>query len=91
MFQKRALIYQVKTEKLGASTGNSNNPYCAFRKRTEKMQTRKNRKNEEASYERMLKLRRDLTRAVTLLGMVKQREQMKKELLQNTVDLVQKR
>ena len=31
------------------------------------MQTRKNRKNDEASYEKMLKLRRDLSRAIILL------------------------
>jgi len=56
------LIPQVKTEKRDGST--TNNPYVAFRRRTEKMQTRKNRKNDEASYEKMLKLRRDLSRAV---------------------------
>ena len=56
------LIPQVKGEKRDGSTGN--NPYVAFRRRTEKMQTRKNRKNDEASYEKMLKLKRDLSRAV---------------------------
>jgi len=40
-----------------------NNPYLVFRRRTEKMQTRKNRKNEELSYEKMLILKRDLCRA----------------------------
>ncbi|VUZ45950.1 unnamed protein product [Hymenolepis diminuta] len=34
--------------------GNTNDAYIAFRRRTERMQTRKNRKNEEYSYERML-------------------------------------
>lgn len=56
------LIHTVKTERRDGS--NNNNPYVAFRRRTEKMQTRKNRKNDEASYEKMLKLRRDLSRAV---------------------------
>lgn len=56
------LIPHVKTEKRDGST--NSNPYVAFRRRTEKMQTRKNRKNDEASYEKMLKLRRDLSRAV---------------------------
>ena len=51
-----------------AAAGNaSTNPYIAFRRRTEKMQTRKNRKNDETSYEKMLKLRRDLSRAIVLL------------------------
>lgn len=56
------LIPTVKTEKRDGTS--SNNPYVAFRRRTEKMQTRKNRKNDETSYEKMLKLRRDLSRAV---------------------------
>ena len=66
-----------------AATANitNTNPYIAFRRRTEKMQTRKNRKNDEASYEKMLKLRRDLSRAVVLLEMVKRREKTKKENL----------
>ncbi|KAG8171960.1 hypothetical protein JTE90_008145, partial [Oedothorax gibbosus] len=62
LFLATPLIPQVKTEKRDGST--NNNPYVAFRRRTEKMQTRKNRKNDEASYEKMLKLRRDLSRAV---------------------------
>ena len=89
---QHSLIYQVKTEKRDGST--TNNPYVAFRRRTEKMQTRKyvhnfqfkynvilinlyelmvstyvyyvhrNRKNDEASYEKQLKLRRDVNRAL---------------------------
>ncbi|KAF8778161.1 enhancer of polycomb homolog 1-like [Argiope bruennichi] len=83
------LIPQVKTEKRDGST--NNNPYVAFRRRTEKMQTRKNRKNDEASYEKMLKLRRDLSRAVTLLELVKRREKTKRELLHLTVEIMEKR
>lgn len=56
-----SLIPSVKQEKRDGSS--TNDPYVAFRRRTEKMQTRKNRKNDEASYEKMLKLRRDLSRA----------------------------
>ncbi|XP_077993273.1 enhancer of polycomb homolog 1-like isoform X1 [Glandiceps talaboti] len=84
-----ALIPQVKQDKRDGST--SNNPYVAFRRRTEKMQTRKNRKNDEASYEKMLKLRRDLSRAVTLLEMVKRREKSKRENLHLTVEIFEKR
>lgn len=83
------LILQVKTEKRDGST--NNNPYVAFRRRTEKMQTRKNRKNDEASYEKMLKLRRDLSRAVTLLEMVKRREKTKREHLHLTIEIFEKR
>ncbi|XP_064470691.1 enhancer of polycomb homolog 1-like [Ornithodoros turicata] len=83
------LVPQVKTEKRDGS--NTNNPYVAFRRRTEKMQTRKNRKNDEASYEKMLKLRRDLSRAVTLLEMVKRREKTKREHLHLTIEVFEKR
>ncbi|KAK3909112.1 Enhancer of polycomb-like protein 1 [Frankliniella fusca] len=86
---KWPLIPTVKTElRAGAA---ANNPYLAFRRRTEKMQTRKNRKNDETSYEKMLKLRRDLSRAVTLLEMVKRREKTKRELLHLTVEVYEKR
>ncbi|KAK6292895.1 hypothetical protein J4Q44_G00363960 [Coregonus suidteri] len=55
------------------------------------MQTRKNRKNDEAGYEKMLKLRRDLSRAVTILEMIKRREKSKRELLHLTLEIVEKR
>lgn len=40
-FQQHPLILSVKTENRPGQS--SNNPYLAFRRRTEKMQTRKNR------------------------------------------------
>ncbi|XP_017338605.1 enhancer of polycomb homolog 1 isoform X2 [Ictalurus punctatus] len=79
----------VKQEKRDCSS--TSDPYVAFRRRTEKMQTRKNRKNDEASYEKMLKLRRDLSRAVTILEMIKKREKSKRELLHLTLEIVEKR
>ena len=64
---RKPLIPMVKTDKrevVAPAPGSSgtHDPYMAFRRRTEKMQTRKNRKNDEVSYEKMLKLRRDLSR-----------------------------
>ncbi|XP_073812627.1 enhancer of Polycomb [Musca autumnalis] len=83
------LILSVRTEnRPGAS---SNNPYLAFRRRTEKMQTRKNRKNDETSYEKMLKLRRDLQRATTVLEMVKRREKTKREHVHLSIEIFEKR
>ncbi|KAG4066976.1 hypothetical protein HA402_007724 [Bradysia odoriphaga] len=83
------LILSIRTEnRPGAAP---NNPYLAFRRRTEKMQTRKNRKNDETSYEKMLKLRRDLSRAVTLLDMVKRREKTKQESLHLSIEIFEKR
>ncbi|XP_030631207.1 enhancer of polycomb homolog 1 isoform X2 [Chanos chanos] len=84
-----SLIPTVKQEKRDGSS--TSDPYVAFRRRTEKMQTRKNRKNDEASYEKMLKLRRDLSRAVTILEMIKRREKSKRELLHLTLEIVEKR
>ncbi|XP_072010145.1 enhancer of polycomb homolog 1 isoform X2 [Engystomops pustulosus] len=83
------LIPAVKQEKRDGSS--TSDPYVAFRRRTEKMQTRKNRKNDEASYEKMLKLRRDLSRAVTILEMIKRREKSKRELLHLTLEIMEKR
>nr|XP_061795276.1 enhancer of polycomb homolog 1-like isoform X3 [Nerophis lumbriciformis] len=84
-----SLINIIKQEKRDGSS--TSDPYVAFRRRTEKMQTRKNRKNDEASYEKMLKLRRDLSRAVTILEMIKRREKSKRELLHLTLEIFEKR
>lgn len=52
---RQPLLFSVRQER---RDGNSNSdPYVAFRRRSEKMQTRKNRKNDEQSYEKMLTLR----------------------------------
>ncbi|XP_075219452.1 enhancer of Polycomb [Lycorma delicatula] len=87
---QQPLIPTVKTEAHRSSNSN-NNPYVAFQRRTEKMQTRKNRKNDETSYEKMVKLRRDLRRALTLLELVKRRENTKRELLHLTIEIFEKR
>ncbi|XP_012675276.2 enhancer of polycomb homolog 2 [Clupea harengus] len=87
--QAPSLIPQCKQEKRDGSS--NNDAYVAFRRRTEKMQTRKNRKNDEASYEKMLKLRREFSRTVTILEMIKKREKIKRELLHLTLEVVEKR
>uniref|UniRef100_A0A1B6C911 Enhancer of polycomb-like protein n=1 Tax=Clastoptera arizonana TaxID=38151 RepID=A0A1B6C911_9HEMI len=75
----------------GFRIGNNCNPYIAFRKRVEKMQTRKNRKNDETSYEKMLKLKQDLSRAVTLLDLIKKRENSKRELIALSIKMYEQR
>ncbi|CAB0010508.1 unnamed protein product [Nesidiocoris tenuis] len=84
--QPQPLVPTVRTEvnNRGATGNMDNNPYLAFRRRTEKMQTRKHRKNDETSYEKMVKLKRDLTRALQLLEIVKKRESAKKDLVELT-------
>ncbi|XP_014245319.1 enhancer of polycomb homolog 1 [Cimex lectularius] len=93
--QPHPLVPCIKTEVnnrgTGGNTNYDDNPYLAFRRRTDKMQTRKNRKSDETSYEKMVKLRRDLSRALQLLEMVKRRETAKKELVDLTVQLYEKR
>ncbi|KAG7280154.1 LOW QUALITY PROTEIN: hypothetical protein CRUP_037738 [Coryphaenoides rupestris] len=84
-----SLIPLIKLEKRDGST--NSDAYVAFRRRTEKMQTRKNRKNDEASYEKMLKLRREFSRTVTILEMIKRREKAKRELLHLTLEVAEKR
>eukprot|EP00117_Sycon_ciliatum_P017813 scpid28498/ scgid4923/ Enhancer of polycomb homolog 1 len=82
---KIPLMATVKQEKRDGSS--ATDYYVAFRRRTEKMQTRKNRKNDEASYERMCKLRRDLERSCQLLALIKQREQKKQDLINSMKDI----
>lgn len=87
--QAQTLIAKVKTDKRDGTS--SSDPYVAFRRRTEKMQTRKNRKNDEASFEKMNKLRRDIKKALTIIDLVKRREKSKKELLEYTKEVFEKR
>lgn len=89
---QQCLMPQVKCEpNRDQVQGQTANPYIAFRRRTEKMQTRKNRKNEEDSYMRMLKLRRDINRVVSLLDLLKRREKLKKENLNLVTEIFEKR
>jgi len=87
---KHSLVPIYKGERPG-NNADKKNPYVAFRRRFEKMQTRRNRTVYENSYAVMLKLRRDLNRAVTLLGFVRTREQIKKSRLELELDLLESR
>lgn len=82
------LLPEIKT---GSKDLLPTDPYAAFRKRQEKMLTRKNRKNDEASYSKMFKLKQEISRAVHLLDLVKNREKTKRDLLKITVDIFKKR
>lgn len=85
---QHSLIPTVKTE---AGLGPANDPYIAFRRRKDKMQTRKNRKNDETSYEKMLKLKKDLSYAYQLFQRVKAREDLKLQLAKLHMEIYQKR
>ncbi|XP_070694726.1 enhancer of polycomb homolog 2 isoform X2 [Pempheris klunzingeri] len=84
-----SLVPHIRQEKRDGST--NGDAYVAFRRRTERMQTRKNRKSDEASYEKMLRLRREVSRTVTILEMIKRREKSKRELLHLTLEVVERR
>lgn len=88
--QQHNLIPSIRSKKVGCNA-DKRNPYVAFRRRFEKMQTRKNRKLDENNYVMMLKLRRDLSRVVTLLGFLKKRERLKKAGLELDLDIVERR
>lgn len=64
-----------------------NQAYVAFRKRVDKRVTRRNRRNDENSYYRMLRIKADLEKAVQILELVKQREIHKRDLLKTDIDL----
>ncbi|EJD74260.1 CBR-EPC-1 protein [Loa loa] len=75
-----SLIPRVKTDARRDASG-SDIAYVAFRRRLERMQTRKNRKNDEDSYEKILKLGHDLSRVVVLFDMLRRREHTKQTVI----------
>ncbi|VDN05535.1 unnamed protein product [Thelazia callipaeda] len=75
-----SLIPRVKTD-ARRDASSSDMAYVAFRRRLERMQTRKNRKNDEDSYEKILKLGHDLSRAVALFDMIRRREHVKQAIV----------
>ncbi|CAF1319473.1 unnamed protein product [Rotaria sordida] len=66
-------------------------PYVAFRRRVEKMTTRKNRKNDEQAYLSMLKLRSNFEAVVKLTSLIKIRETTKASLLECALSIFQAR
>lgn len=84
------LIPRVRTECRKDAQG-AVNPYVAFRRRAEKMQTRKNRKNDEDSYEKILKLMHDMSKAQQLFDMTARREKQKLALLDVESEILMKR
>lgn len=66
-------------------------PYVVFRRRVEKMTTRKNRKNDEQAYMSMLKLRSNFEAVVKLINWIKVREANKASLLKCALSIFQAR
>lgn len=57
------------------------NPYIAFRRRLDKVQTRKKQKTEIQTYEKILRLNYAMKRSIVLVEMMKQREKSKLALV----------
>ncbi|CAH8514582.1 unnamed protein product [Schistosoma rodhaini] len=76
---RQPLLYAVRQERRDGSS--NTDPYVAFRRRSEKMQTRKNRKSDEQSYERMLILREQMDSLGEILGRLVKREATKEAIV----------
>uniref|UniRef100_A0A5K3ERW4 Enhancer of polycomb-like protein n=1 Tax=Mesocestoides corti TaxID=53468 RepID=A0A5K3ERW4_MESCO len=77
---RQPLLLSVRQEKRDG--GSNNDPYVAFRRRTERMQTRKNRKNDEYSYEKMLLLREQMVSLGEIVSRLVKRESTKEAVLE---------
>ncbi|TPP58207.1 Enhancer of polycomb protein [Fasciola gigantica] len=77
---RQPLLFAIRQERRDG--GSNADPYVAFRRRSEKMQTRKNRKNDEQSYEKMLILRDQMEALGAILSNVVKREVVKEALIQ---------
>jgi len=69
----------------------ANESYICFRRRLDKIQTRRNKQRDQSSYTRMVKLRRDLTKLLTLCNLMKRREIAKKEIIDKDFKLIDAR
>ncbi|KAL3320188.1 Enhancer of polycomb 2 [Cichlidogyrus casuarinus] len=87
---RQPLLLSVKQEKRDG-TNNNTDPYIAFRRRTERMQTRKNRKNDENSFEKMLFFREQMETLDELFTCLINRERTKESIISNDRDLFQLR
>ncbi|CAH8837725.1 unnamed protein product [Trichobilharzia szidati] len=76
---RQPLLYAVRQERRDG--GSNTDPYVAFRRRSEKMQTRKNRKSDEQSYEKMLILREQMDSLGEILGRLVKREAAKEAIV----------
>ncbi|CAH8610327.1 unnamed protein product [Dicrocoelium dendriticum] len=76
---RQPLLFTVRHERRDG--GSNTDPYVAFRRRSEKMQTRKNRKNDEQSYEKMLLFREQMESLGEVLSRLVRRETVKEALV----------
>lgn len=87
----KRLKFRLLTERDIKEEKGKQHPYVVFRRRVEKMTTRKNRKNDEQAYMSMLKLRSNFEAVVKLINMIKVRETSKASLLKCALSIFQAR
>uniref|UniRef100_A0A0K0F6V5 Enhancer of polycomb-like protein n=1 Tax=Strongyloides venezuelensis TaxID=75913 RepID=A0A0K0F6V5_STRVS len=81
-----SLIPKLKTE-ARKDSHNSSNPYICFRRRAERMQTRRNRKCEEENYEKMLYLKNNFKKFDEILKEMEKREKLKLNIAQQNENI----
>ncbi|OON18384.1 hypothetical protein X801_05763, partial [Opisthorchis viverrini] len=86
---RQPLLFSVRQER--RDSGSNADPYVAFRRRSEKMQTRKNRKNDEQSYEKMLILRDQMDTLGEILSVLVKRESTKEAIVQSNLRMFEAR
>ncbi|CAF0775481.1 unnamed protein product [Adineta steineri] len=88
---EKRLKARLLTERDIKEEKGKHHPYVAFRRRVEKMTTRKNRKNDEQAYMSMLKLRSNFEAVVKLTSLIKVRETTKASLLECALSIFKAR
>lgn len=82
--------YRLLREK-PIDTNSVNESYVCFRRRLDRIQTRRNKQRDQMSYTRMVKLRRDLMKLLNLCKLMKQREETKNEIVEHDFKIIQTR
>lgn len=87
---ERPIKYHLLREKPIDCNG-INESYVCFRRRLDKIQTRRNKQRDQSSYIRMVKLRRDLVKLLTMCKLMKNREDEKSEILDSDFKMIEAR
>lgn len=85
------LVVRLKSKSSCGSGAGGFDPYVVFTNRMPKQYLRKNRREDENAYIKMLKLRQDMSRAAMLLKLIKRREDLKYRKLLVQTQILDKR
>ena len=79
--KKNKLKSKIVNEIIPAGNANQDNPYTAFRKRNDRMITRRNRKYDEQNYEKLYQFKKTFEQLSRLMELICSREKMKNKLI----------